>query len=359
MKGQYNGVYMKAHKILPGAKTLARILDISPEAKRRLKWLDWYFAHGKNARLTCRHFGISPDTFYRWKKRFKPKCLLTLESQSRKPKNIRQSQVSKTTVDLVIKLRKEDMGLSKYKLSQILLREYQISLSPSSVNRILKKSGLISQANLSREIKRRKRINYVIPRIRASKQLRYQYPGFLVQVDTKHLIILGRRYYQFTAIDCYSKFSFSYAYTKASSSTAKDFLLRLINYFPFKIKSVQTDNGSEYLFYFHQECVKRGIKHYFSHPRTPKDNSLVERLIQTTEYELWLFDEELIPELNYINQKLEFWTGRYNTYRPHQSLNYLTPLEYYQLSQQKKGGKCTGCSGPEQKLDRNLIRVYI
>jgi len=208
------------------------------------------------------------------------------------------------------------MGLSKYKLSQILLREYQISLSPSSANRILKKSGLISQANLSREIKRRKKINYVIPRIRASNQLRYQYPGFLVQVDTKHLIILGRKYYQFTAIDCYSKFSFSYAYTytKASSSTAKDFLLRLINYFPFQIKSIQTDNGSEYLFYFHQECVKRGIKHYFSHPRTPKDNFWVERLIQTTKYELWLFDEELIPELTYINQKLEFWTSRYNTY---------------------------------------------
>ncbi len=33
---------MTAHKILPGAKTLARILDISPEAKRRLRWLDWY-----------------------------------------------------------------------------------------------------------------------------------------------------------------------------------------------------------------------------------------------------------------------------------------------------------------------------
>lgn len=249
---------MKAHKILPGAKTLSRILDISPEAKRRLKWLDWYFAHGKNARLTCRHFGISPDTFYRWKKRFKPRCLLTLESQSRRPKNPRQSQIPKATADSIIKLRKEDMGLSKYKLSRILLREYQISLSPSSVNRILEKSGLIRKANLSRDIKkRRKKINYVIPRIRASKQLRYQYPGFLVQVDTKHLIILGRKYYQFTAVDCYSKFSFSYAYTKASSSTAKDFLLRLINYFPFKIKAIQTDNGSEYLLYLPSGMYKK------------------------------------------------------------------------------------------------------
>ena len=71
-----------------------------------------------------------------------------------------------------------------------------------------------------------------------------------------------------------------------------------------------------------------------------------------------MFDEELIPELTYINQKLEFWTSRYNTYRPHQSLNYLTPLEYYQLSQQKKGEKCTGCSGPEQVLDKSLAAIH-
>jgi len=113
MKGRYDGVYMKAHKIPPGAKTLLRILEISPEAKRRLKWLDWYHAHGSNARLTCRHFGISPDTFYRWRRRFKPGCLLTLESQSRKPKSLRQSQIPKTTIDLVIKLRRKDMVLSK------------------------------------------------------------------------------------------------------------------------------------------------------------------------------------------------------------------------------------------------------
>ncbi len=321
---------MKTHQILPEAKTLLRILAISPETKRRLKWLDWYFAHGNNARLTCRHFDISPDTFYHWKKRFKPGCLLTLESHSRKPKNFRQSQIPKRTLDLVIKLRREDMALSKYKLSQILLREYQISLSSSSVNRILGKFGLIKQANLSRDIKRRKRINYVIPRIRAARELRYQQPGYLIQIDTKHLIILGRKFYQFNAIDCYSRFSFSQAYTTASSFTAKDFLSRLTSHFPFKIRSIQTDNGSEYLLYFHQECQRRKITHYFSHPQTPKDNALVERLIQSTEYELWLFDETLIPEIGYLNQKLSFWIGRYNTYRPHQSLNYLTPMEYYQ-----------------------------
>lgn len=336
MKGQYSGIYMKAHKILPGARLLANLFAVSKEAKQRLKWLDWYFAHGNNARLTCRHFGLSPDTFYRWKRRFKPENIRTLESRSSKPKRLRKSAIPQDTIDLLVKLRWEEMGLSKYKLARIILREDGIKISPSSIGRILTVKGLIKEAQLSRDIKRRKRINYAIPRIRASRQLRYQQPGFLVQIDTKHLIILGQRFYQFNAIDCYSKLSFSYTYTIGSSSSARNFLLRLIPYFPFKIKAIQTDNGSEYLLHFHCECQKQGITHYFSHPRTPKDNALVERLIQTTEYELWLFDQSLIPELSYLNQKLACWIGRYNTYRPHQSLNYLTPMEYYE-NYQKKG----------------------
>jgi len=151
-----------------------------------------------------------------------------------------------------------------------------------------------------------------------------------VQIDTKHLIVLGRKYYQFTAVDTKTRLAFSRVYTRITSNTARDFLERVINHFPFKIKVVQADNSSEYLKYFHQECLKRRIIHYFSRVKRPNDNALAERLIQTTKYELWFFDERLIPELNYLNQKLSWWLGRYNSYRPHQSLNYITPQEYYQ-----------------------------
>jgi transposase InsO family protein len=329
---------MKAQKILPGAKTISRLMDISPEAKRRLRWMDWCQAHGRNARLTCRHFAISPDTFYRWKRRYKTGCLKTLEGLSTKPKTFRKSTIPQAAINLVISLRKKNMGCSKYKIHQLLKRDHEVKLSPSSIGRILERKGLIKEANLSRAIKRRKRVNYAIPRIRAAKQLRYKRPGHLVQVDTKHLIVLGRTYYQFTAIDCYTRLSFSRVYTKGASASGQDFLRHLIKAVPFKIKAVQTDNGSEYLLYFHRECIKQNIIHYFSHPKTPKDNPLVERLIQSTEYELWLFDETLIPELDYLNQKVSWWIGRYNTYRPHQSLNYQTPMEYYQ----KQGGKVYG-----------------
>ena len=51
--------------ILPGAARLARLpVGLSKQARQRLSVMDWHEAHGRNARLTCRHFGISPDTFY-------------------------------------------------------------------------------------------------------------------------------------------------------------------------------------------------------------------------------------------------------------------------------------------------------
>ncbi|MBA4181210.1 MAG: hypothetical protein C0506_11530 [Anaerolinea sp.] len=56
--------------------------DLSPEAKKRLKWFDWHRDHGENVSLTCRHFGIARQTFYRWKQRYKPFDLSSLEDRS-------------------------------------------------------------------------------------------------------------------------------------------------------------------------------------------------------------------------------------------------------------------------------------
>ena len=331
------GVTMKYGTILPRAKLLQRLgREISAQASLRLKWMDWYFAHGKNKRLTARHFGISPTSFYKWFRRYSALNYFSLENKSRAPLRQRRSEIPFSTIKLVIKLRRENMGLSKYKLNHILKRDYQILLSASSINRILKERGLIEEARLIKGVKRRRVNSYKIPRLRVERALRYLSPGSLVQVDTKHLNILGAKYYQFTAIDTKTRFSFSRVYSSISSSASKDFLTRLIKQFPFKIKAVQTDNGSEYLLYFHAYCKEKGIAHYFSRPRTPKDNALVERFIQTTEQELWLFDETLIPEVKYLNQQLYSWTGRYLNYRPHQALAYMTPFEYYELLKVKQ-----------------------
>lgn len=314
---------------MPRAKTLLRLRDAP--VNLRLKWIDWYYAHGRNKRKTCRYFGISPTTFYKWFKRYNKRNLSSLADSSRRPRVFRQSNIPGAVTEKIISIRRENMGLSKYKVSKILFRDYGIVISPSTVNRILNRQGLIKEAEIIRGIeKRRSKTNYRIKRLRAERSLRNIAPGVLVQVDTKHLSVLGNKYYQFTAIDTKSKLVCSRVYTTISSSSAQDFVSRMIKRFPFKIKSIQTDNGSEFLKYFHFECQKLGITHYFSRPRTPKDNALVERVIGTIKYELWLFDQELIPELDYLNNKLSWWVGRYNTYRPHQSLDYLTPYEYLQ-----------------------------
>ena len=61
---------------IPGANGLASItVSLSKQARQKLKWFDYYHSHGNNAQLTCRHFVISPQTFYRWRQRFNPRHL--------------------------------------------------------------------------------------------------------------------------------------------------------------------------------------------------------------------------------------------------------------------------------------------
>ena len=64
--------------------------ELSREAQRRLAWFDHYRVQGGNAALTCRYFGISRQTFYRWKRRYDPQNLGTLEAGSHRPHRRRQ-----------------------------------------------------------------------------------------------------------------------------------------------------------------------------------------------------------------------------------------------------------------------------
>lgn len=64
---QYGLIITKASYIT----SLVRQGTISKDAAKRLRWMDHYRRH-RNVSLTCRYFGISPQTFYRWKDRFDP-----------------------------------------------------------------------------------------------------------------------------------------------------------------------------------------------------------------------------------------------------------------------------------------------
>lgn len=329
MKGLYNGASMKLIYLSP-KKFNAQLHNLSKKAEQRLSWIDWYYAHDKNARLTCRHFAISPSVFYRWLNRFEKgnKQFTTLENKSTRPKNTRSPTTKKETINLIVKIRKTNPAWSKYKIAKILKRDHNINISPSTVGRTLKRKNLINPKQYGYKRKSSAKRNYKIPRKRAHKSLRNAFPGSLIQVDTKRLPVLGTTYFQFTAVDCFTRLQFIDVYSTITSSAGENFLKSMIEYFPFEL-DLQSDNGSEFLKHFHKLCDQKNIQHYFTYPHCPKQNGRVERLNQTAAYEFWDYQPDLIPQLDLLKKKAEIWNYKYNTYRPHESLDYETPYSFY------------------------------
>ena len=172
--------------LAPGSIAIGRrIADISREANKRLKWFDYYVKVGWNARKTCRHFGISPDTFYYWKRRNGPDNLTTLEERSRRPKRARQPTWTTGTAQAVLVLREQYPSWGKAKLTR-LLGDHGIKVSVSMVGRILKalkERGVIKEL-VRNHISARKRSQNRPYAVRKPKEYVARVPGDIVQVDT-------------------------------------------------------------------------------------------------------------------------------------------------------------------------------
>lgn len=324
MSYRYNDATMRHYKILP--VPVIQSASLSKDAQKRLLWFDWYFSHGENVSLTCRHFGISRDTFYLWKKRFNPKNLQTLEfdSKTRRPKRVRESMLSALVKQSIYDIRKADPEKSKYEIQEELKRD-GIFVGQSAIQNFMNKhTELLNTYHKKRVNKHR---HYKIARVKAAIELREKELGSLVQMDTKYLYVLGKKFYLFTAIDCKSRYGFLYCYKTISSASGRDFLKRVKGYFPFSIQNVNTDNGSEYLLEFHKQLEEWGIPHFFTDPHCPKQNGRVERLHQTAEYEYFNYQEDLLDDLEMINQRCMEFCTKYNTKRFHRSLGYKTPQE--------------------------------
>ena len=311
-----------------GWKVIGRVLGISRLAKARLKWMDHYQAHG-NAALTCRYFGISRQTFYRWKGRYNPRDLTSLEERSHKPKRLRRPTWSRELALAVLHLREQYPRWGKDKLA-VLLRERGWEVSTSMVGRILthlKLRGVLKEPLLPRISTRKRRW----PRhyaVRKPKGYEVKRPGDLVQVDTLDIRPLpGMVLKHSTARDVVSRWDVVEAHTRATATTAAGFLERLLERMPFPIKAIQVDGGSEFQAAFEEACRERGIRLFVLPPRSPKLNGCVERAQRTHTEEFYQVNDFSL-EVASLNQELRAWERTYNTIRPHQALNYLTPQQF-------------------------------
>ena len=324
--------------VVTGTSRLARLqVELSKKARQRLKWFDYYNSHNHNARLTCRHFDVSPQTFYRWKKRYNPRYPASLEERSHRPQHLRQPTYPLELATAVLKLREQYPRWGKDKLVILLHRE-GFNCSASMVGRILHKLKVrgVLREPIPNHISARKRRWQRPYAIRKPKEYVAKQPGDIVEVDTLDVRPLpGIALKHFTARDVISRWDVLEAHTRATSNTASGFIDVLLQRMPFPIRAIQVDGGSEFQDAFERECQKRGIKLFVLPPRSPKLNGHVERAQRTHTEEFYEVTEANF-EIRGLNQALLEWEKVYNTIRPHQALGYLTPQQFLEQCQPKR-----------------------
>jgi len=200
---------------------------------------------------------------------------------------------------------------------------HSIELSYSTIGRILKKQGLIDK----KKSNKRRRAS-LRPKERYRKGLKIKSPGDLIQIDVKFVTLIGgRQVYQFTAIDVLTKKRVLRVCASKSSRNAKIFIDECIDSFNFKIKAIQTDNGSEFHKKFHDYLAKLDISHYYTYPRQPKQNSYVERSHRSDEIEFYSNGNK-VYDIDVMKDKIAEWEYVWNNVRPHEALGFLTPNQY-------------------------------
>ena len=255
-----------------------------------------------------------------------------MEGRSHRPRRVRQPTWSRELAWAVLEMREERPRWGKDKLV-VLLREKGWEVSTSMVGRILKAlkdRGVLREPPIN-GVSARKRMRQRPYAVRKPKGYRVAEPGDLVEVDTLGLRPLpGVILKHFTARDLSSRWDVVGVYTRATAVTATSFLGQVRERMPFKVSAIQVDGGSEFYAQFEDACKELGIRLFVLPPRSPKLNGHVERAQRThTEsasggYEI--YDGDL--DMPYLNHALRDWEKVYNTVRPHQSLGYLTPLQF-------------------------------
>jgi transposase InsO family protein len=193
------------------------------------------------------------------------------------------------------------------------LKDAGITVSLSSVGRILKRLGLTNKRS------KWKRIHPPIPRPHAA------YPGALVQMDTIHFVDwnTGQRFYIYTIVDLYSRWAYAEIHDKLSQAMSLKVALRAQAQAPFRFEMFQTDNGPEFQSYFRKMLATRQIALRHSRIRKSNDNAHIERFNRT------LQDECLTsyPLRRNVNQVLlDSYLYYYNYQRKHLSLKLATPM---------------------------------
>jgi transposase len=283
-----------------------------------------------NKEITIKQMArVSPfgeRTIKYWLAKFRDYGMAGLENRSTRP----LSQPSETPIRIkerIIELRNENMLCAK-KLNYKLRKE-NIVIHDRTIGKIIKTEGLVKKYRV-------RKLKYKYIKVPMAK-------GDLVEVDIKYVPdrIEGKRYYQFTAIDCASRWRYLRVYDDMGSREAISFVEELLTVAPFRIRAIKTDNGScftnRYAGYnkstdplnprlhpLDLKCQELNIIHYLIDPGKPAQNGRVERS-HRTDQEMF-YDRRRFKTVLGLKRAIKKWNANYNNLE-HCSLGGLTPNE--------------------------------
>lgn len=264
---------------------------------------------------------------YRWRKRYDG-TLQSLADKSHKPHH-HPNEHTPDELKLIENMRKRNpnAGLIVF---WVKLRQRGYTRSVTGLYRILRKQGQMA-------------LKPPNPKYIPKPYEKMLYPGQRVQIDVKVVPSVcivgdakGQKFYQYTAIDEYSRFRYLEAFEEHSSYSSAVFVEHLIKKFPFKIECVQTDNGQEFtkkLGYsktptptmFEATLEQHNIKHKLIRPYTPRHNGKVERSHRKdNEY---FYATHTFYSFDDFAKQLKVHNYKYNKF-PMRPLNWKAPVDY-------------------------------
>jgi len=285
--------------ILDGDITIKSMVKVCPFSERSLKyWLSSYRKHGMSGLL----------------------------NKSTRPKS-HPNETSIRKKERIVEMRNKTK-LRAQKLNYKLEKEGLI-IGTRTIGKIIKNDNLVRKY-------RTRKLKYKYIRVPLS-------PGELVEIDIKYVPrkLGNKRYYQFTAIDCASRWRYLKISDDMGNGNAVKFIEKLIEIAPFKIRAIKTDNGScftnRYTGYLKSsdpinprlhpldmECQKLNIIHYLIDPGKPAQNGKVERS-HRTDQEMF-YDRHQFKTILGLKRAIKQWNNNYNNLE-HCALDGLTPNE--------------------------------
>jgi transposase-like protein len=319
-------------------KVIASLRRFSKDdvAKERLKILEFYDEYGERA--TVKAFGVKRNTIWVWKKRLKESrnYLASLIPTSTTPKTQRRMTTDPKIILEIRKLREKYPGLGKDKIKPLLekycLKEGLTPISISTIGKVIKRNNFFFQK--SGRMYHDPNSGWAHNKAKRVKRNRVKYApkpdsvGYL-EMDTILRFVDGIRYYFYCAVDVKGKFAFALPYKHLNSQNTVDFFKKVEYVFPFSIKTVQTDNGLEFLGDFEDYLKKRNILHVFIYPRCCRINGVVERFNRTIQENFIDNNLDIIHNPRLFTSKLIDYLIFYNTERVHDAHgNQKSPMDY-------------------------------